>query len=180
MSYLAAAWAWFSALGWVAKAGTVLTALSPGLAFLGPIGTLVGMVWTAVTTVVSWVFQGLQVVITNPVVLSVVVLFYVGGRWQQHHVDLAKIEAAHIEAQNVAKKVEGAYAVERARADEAIKARDAAKALPLLEPNVVVTTDHPVKAVAPPLALDPKPTAAELRQAKRARVGAKCDAVFCF
>lgn len=186
MTFLATAWAWFSGLGWIAKIGTGLAALTP-LAALNPIMGILAWCWNIITTVMGWIFEGFQNVIAHPVTLSIVVLAYIGGMWMQHDLDKRKIESYKIEAQNIAKKAEGVYNVEKAKAAAAIAARDAAKIQPLMDPEAFdivapvspVNADHPVKASVPTIALDPtRPDFVRPGNTNHRR--AKCDAVFCF
>jgi len=185
MTFLATAWAWFSGLGWIAKIGTGLAALTP-LAALNPIMGILAWCWNIITTVMGWIFEGVQNVIAHPVTLSIVVLAYIGGMWMQHDLDKRKIESYKIEAQNVAAKVEGQRDVEKQKAAAAIAARDAAKIQPLLDPEAFtlapvspVNADHPVKTSAPTIALNPaRPDF--VRPGNKNRSRAKCDAVFCF
>jgi hypothetical protein len=176
MTYLAAAWAWVMGLSWFGKAAAGLTVLSP---LLG----VVGYIWNAVVTVANWVFQGLELCLTHPVVLSVVAGAFFGGMFVEHKLNAKQIESYKIDAQNVAKKVQGAVDVEKAKAEAAIHARDAAKAqpLPLIDPEAftVVAPVVAPKASAPTIALNPaRPDSVRKPAAVRSR--AKCDAVFCF
>jgi len=185
MSYFLAAWAWFSGLGWIAKITAGATALVP-LAALNPVMSILGVIWNTITTVVGWIFDGVQNVIAHPVTLSIVACAFVGGMWTQHDLDKKKIESYKIDAQNIAKKVQGAVDVEKAKAEAAIRARDAAKIQPLIDPEAFtlapvspVNADHPVKASAPTIALNPaRPDF--VRPGNKNRSRAKCDAVFCF
>ena len=174
MTYLAAAWAWFTGLSIIAKLGGGVAALG----ILSPVMSALTFVWTAVKAILTWIFDGFQNVVAHPVTLSIVMLAFLGGLWTQHDLDKRKIESYKIDAQNIAKKVQGAKDVEDAKAKAAIAARDAAKMLPLFEPNVVVTTVAPGKPTAPPIALDTTPD--RLRKPAAIRRGSKCDAVFCF
>lgn len=181
MSFLATAWAWFTGLSWMGKIGSGIAALTP-LAALNPIMSILAVAWTAIKTVLMWIFDGFQNVVAHPVTLSIVLLAYVGGMWSQHDLDKRQIESYKIDAQNIAKKVRGAEDVEEQKAKAAIAARDAAKMLPLFEPDAQVSpvnADHPVKASAPTIALNPaRPDS--VRPGNKNRGRAKCDAVFCF
>lgn len=176
MTTLSAIWAWFSALGWIGKLTAGLGALTP-LAALNPLMSILTVIWTAIKTVIGWIFEGFQNVIAHPVTLSIVVIAFIGGMWSQHDLDKRKIESYKIDAQNIAKKVQGAADVEKAKAAAAIAARDAAKMLPLFEPNITVAPLASSVAV-PPIALNP--SRPDFVRPNKVRGRAKCDAVFCF
>src|ERR1043166_887429 len=96
-------------------------------ATLGPVGSVLSVVWTGFKMVVSWVWQGLELCITHPVAWLIVGIGFFAGvhygkAWDAHLVAKAKTET-----QTIVSKVQGAADVEKAKAEAAIRARDAAK-----------------------------------------------------
>jgi hypothetical protein len=170
MTYLAAAWAWFTGLSIVAKVGGGVAALG----ILSPVTSALTFVWTVLKAIITWIFDGFQNVVAHPVTLSIVMLAWLGGlyqgiEWDKHKVAMAKMQAAVL-----VKKVQGAADVETAKAKAAIAAREAAKTLPLIEPIVPVVAP----ASVPTVALDPaRPDSV---RPNKVRSRPKCTAMFCF
>ncbi len=187
--------AWLKGLSLFGKVAGGLGSIGglASLAFLGPVAPFVLAVFKAIGTVIKWFFEAVELTVTHPVILTIVVSAGFYGWHLRGQFDSHKLEAAKIETQNIVSRIKGQSDVEKSKAEAAIAARDAAeteakkiaaeaqaKIFPLLEANASVASDHPVKAAAPTIALDPGPTAAELRNSKRVRHSSKCAALFCF
>lgn len=175
----AAILAWAKGLSLFAKVTGGLGTVA-GLGFLGPFGTVFGFLSKAIKTLISWVWEALELTLTHPVILTLLLASFWGGahvrgQWDKHTVAAAKQQAATLVAE-----VKGAANVEKQKAAAAIAARDAAKALSLFEPQVTINADHPLKASVPAVALNTAKPGGVRKPADPVRSRPKCDAVFCF
>lgn len=119
---------------------------------LGPIGTVLGGLWKSLLTLVRWVWEAIQVVATRPVVLILLVLVLAYGFRLGIRVDRYLVTRAETETQTLKDQIEAAHETDKARADAAIAARDAAKrdVLPLFGPPVQPPPQSVVVSTPPP------------------------------
>ncbi len=115
--------AWLKALSFLSKVGGLLT-LIPGA---GMAGSIVGYVMSAIWTALTYVAKSIWFDVLHPISLIAVGLgiawgITIGIKWDAHLVDVTRADL-----RQYAKAAQGAVNVEKAKANEAIEARDNAE-----------------------------------------------------
>src|ERR1051325_8455637 len=87
-----------------------------GFATLGPVGSILSVLWGGIKTLIAWIWEALELAITHPVVWLLLFIawgvgVHMGKAWDAHLVESYKIKAA-----NVVAKVQGAADVDKTKA----------------------------------------------------------------
>lgn len=135
---------WLKSLSFIAKLSGMAGGLM-SLGFLGPVAPFVFGFFKLIGVVIGWIWDGIQVSISKPVVLALEVLILAFGIWQGVKWDAHLVRDANQQVASLEAKMQAAKEIDDARAKAAIEAREAAKR----QPPIVAPTPAAAPAGVP-------------------------------